>query len=119
MEHGKRRRAIGHQYVDHAPAVHQLRGIPDKFIPHQRLVVREREADIPAGFALLRDFRQTFRGRFRGVRGKAPVRTPLRDFVILAERALQVAPEAADGKDHTPRMEMHEGLFLYRIQRQG
>ena len=97
----------------------QRRGVADIFIADQWLVVGKGDPDIAQVSAGLRQRDQLLRTDRIRRDGKTPAGPGLRDLMILAERAAQVASQASGGKDPAARMKMEEGLFFDGIQSQG
>ena len=107
--------AVGDEDVEHPPGVHLARAVAHELPSDQRLVVGVGKAEVAApALGPERQFRQLAGRRDLEL---DTVLAMLRNGVVLAERAPQVAPEAPDRKHVLPGMEERYRLLLDRVKR--
>lgn len=89
--------------------------VPHELVVDEGLVVGERDADVPLRLQFLRQCDELI----RRVELRPDVVVPrLGNLVVLAERAAQVAPVAADREDHAPGLKPCERFLFDRVQLQ-
>ena len=112
--------AVRHEHGGKADFFEEPCRVVDEFIADERLVVGEGHADVARRLLEPLSCRHDFLRRHAVQRQSLPrkaIEAGLRDRVVLAERAAQVAAEAAEREDVASRMEVVERLLLDGVER--